>query len=113
MRALILLLLICLNGCLVVRIAPWRSSGEVKRKDLPTLKSHQGDVVRNLLGPDAIPAIDNPTFVSGSEAQFMKPEELVLGVVVNGLAKAYSLWHLDRHEIVNDWIGDTPVAVTW
>ena len=30
-----------------------------------------------------------------------------------GQARAYSAWHLDHHEIVNDRIGKTAIAVTW
>lgn len=113
MRYLALLSLIFLNSCLIVRVAPWRGSSEVKRKDLPKLKQYQGSRVWSFFAPDAIPAIDEPQFVAGDQADFMKPEETVLGVVLNGVAKAYSLWHLDRHEIVNDWFGETPLAVTW
>jgi hypothetical protein len=29
------------------------------------------------------------------------------------VAKAYSLWQLDHHEIVNDTLGDVPIATTW
>ena len=39
--------------------------------------------------------------------------EPVLGVVVNGEARAYSMWHLDAHEIVNDVLGGVPIAATW
>lgn len=81
--------------------------------DLPRPGSIQGDKVSTLLPPDAIPSIDDPRFVPASEADFMQPGEPVVGVVQNGVAKAYSIWHLDRHEIVNDRIGDDPVAVTW
>jgi len=43
----------------------------------------------------------------------MRDDEPVVGVVQNGVPKAYSTWHLDHHEIVNDNIGGKPVAVTW
>lgn len=69
-----------------------------------------------VLPPDAIPAINNPEFVSREEAEkWMADDEPVLGLVdpVTGKAKAYSLWHLDRHEIVNDQLGGRPIAVTW
>ena len=68
-----------------------------------------------VLPPDAIPAISEPEFVSAEEAgEFMKDEEPVLGLFDGKIAKAYSLWHLDRHEIVNDSLpGLGPVAVTW
>ena len=67
------------------------------------------------LGPyDIIPAIDAPVFVSRQEAEaFMDDGEPVLGLVVNGEARAYSLYHLDHHEIVNDTVGGRAVAVTW
>jgi hypothetical protein len=105
--------LVALPGCLLVRIRPLGSDSEVKRSDLPKLKRLDGDRVLSLAGPDAIPAIDDPLFVPAAEADFMRDDETVIGVVHDGQAKAYSLWHLDRHEIVNDRLGRDPVAVTW
>ena len=73
-----------------------------------------GEDVYQLLPVGAIPAIDNPEFVSGTDAdQQMRPEEPVLGVVMGGEARAYSLWQLDAHEIVNDQIAGTAIAATW
>ena len=73
-----------------------------------------GDRMYYVLPRDGIPAIDNPEFVSVKEAdKFMKKDELVLGLLINGDARAYSTWHLDRHEIVNDFVGDTYISVTW
>lgn len=80
---------------------------------LPDVAELDGDPVRTLLPPDAIPSIDAPELVPAAEADFMKKNEMVIGVVHGGVAKAYSLWHLDRHEVVNDWLGREPVAVTW
>jgi hypothetical protein len=73
-----------------------------------------GDEVYQVLPVGAIPAIDEPEFVSGVEAdRQMRPKEPVLGVVVDGEARAYSLWQLDAHEIVNDEIAGTAIAATW
>jgi hypothetical protein len=72
-----------------------------------------GDPIARVLPVDAIPAIDAPVYVTASKAGFMRDNEPVLGVVHNGIAKAFSLWHLDRHEIVNDDFDGAPVAVTW
>ncbi len=69
-----------------------------------------------VLPPDAIPALNQPVFVKREEAdKWMSEDEPVLGLVdpVTGQPKAYSLWHLERHEIVNDRLGGKPVAVTW
>ena len=80
---------------------------------LPRIQEIDGDRVHTLLPPDRIPSIDDPILVPAHQADFMVDEEPVLGVEYRGVAKAYSLWHLDRHEIVNDIFADEPVAVTW
>jgi len=73
-----------------------------------------GDEVYQVLPLGAIPAIDDPDFVSGEEADAqMQPGEPVLGVVVGDTARAYSLWQLDGHELVNDEIEGTAIAATW
>jgi hypothetical protein len=80
---------------------------------LPSAQQIDGDRVHTLLRPDAISSIDEPQFVRSSEATFMRHDEPVVGVVSGGVAKAYSTWHLDHHEIVNDTLAGKPVAVTW
>ncbi len=107
------LLAILLQGCLLVAVRPIGKGIGVSAKDLPQVSSFDGDKVYSLIGPDRIPAIDDPQFVRADQANFMADDEWVLGVVVDGEAKAYSLWHLDRHEIVNDWMGGEPIAATW
>jgi hypothetical protein len=73
-----------------------------------------GEDVYQLLPVGAISAIDDPEFVSGAEAELqMRAEEPVLGVVIGGEARAYSLWQLDAHEIVNDEIAGSAIAATW
>ena len=73
-----------------------------------------GDEVYQVVPVGRIPAINDPKFISGRKAdRQMRPEEPVLGVVVNGEARAYSLWQLDNHEIVNDEIAGTAFAATW
>jgi hypothetical protein len=61
---------------------------------------------------DGIPSIDNPKFVSASEAG-LEDFELVLGLDLNGDVRAYPLNILVWHEIVNDVVGGEPVAVTY
>jgi len=67
-----------------------------------------------LLPRDAIPAIDSPQFYSAAEADVeYAPDELVLGVSLDGDSRAYSTALLSRHEIVNDIVGGRVIAVTW
>jgi hypothetical protein len=67
-----------------------------------------------LLPKDAIPSIDSPEFYLARQAdQEYDAQELVLGVVFDGQARAYSLNMLSRHEIVNDEVAGHPIAITW
>ena len=67
-----------------------------------------------LLPRDAIPAIDDPQFLTAEEANgAYDDDELVLGVEFNGDARAYSIPLLSSHEIVNDMVGGVKIAVTW
>lgn len=85
-----------------------------QRRPAKVVATVDGDSVYQVLPPDAIPAIRSPKFVSGeAAAKQMSGDELVMGVVINGEARAYSLWQLDSHEIVNDVSGDVLFAVTW
>ena len=94
-------------------VAAIMTAGTLGAQTLPKLDELEGDKVTRLLAPDAIPAIDDPEFVKADEAIFMADREPVIGVIVNGQARAYSTWHLDYHEIVNDRIEGSAIAVTW
>jgi hypothetical protein len=62
---------------------------------------------------DGIPSIDNPKFANVSESQFMSNSDMVIGLEINGEVKAYPIFILVWHEIVNDTVGGTPVSVTY
>ena len=67
-----------------------------------------------LLPRDAIPAVDDPQFLSAAEAdEFYDADELVIGVEFDGDARAYSIPYLSNREIVNDTVGGVKIAVTW
>ncbi len=107
------------NRCLVVVLAVSVVLAVASRSGVGAGPGASGEMVNGapiitVLPKDAIPAIDDPKFVPAKEAdRLMKPEEPVLGMTDGTVTKAYSLWQLNRHEIVNDWIGKLPVAVTW
>ena len=72
--------------------------------------------LRQLLngGPpkDGIPSIDTPQFDNAETSAFGN-DEWVVGLEVNGEAKAYPYGILNWHEIVNDTIGGVDVAVSY
>ncbi len=66
------------------------------------------------LSKDDIPALDHPAFITAAQANaLLKGSDRVLGVFLNGEAKAYPVRILNWHEAVNDAIGGRPILVSW
>jgi len=65
-----------------------------------------------VLPRDAIAPIYQPRFVPAAQAR-LRPKELVLGVAINGEARAYPITILNGREMVNDVVGGTPILATW
>lgn len=63
---------------------------------------------------DGIRPVDDPTFEAvDSAATWLEDREPVVLLSLEGAARAYPLGLLISHEIINDEIGDTPVAITY
>lgn len=62
---------------------------------------------------DGIPAILAPKFAAVEQADFLRDSDEVIGVEVDGEARAYPIRILNWHEIVNDTVSGKPIAVTF
>lgn len=62
---------------------------------------------------DGIPSLDNPTLISASNAGYLKGDDLVFGVAINGDERAYPLRIMGWHEMFNEVIGGVPVALAY
>jgi len=62
---------------------------------------------------DGIPAINDPKFLTVEEADYIDGDDRILGVDINGQAKAYPIAILNWHEIVNDQVGSQNFVVTY
>lgn len=62
---------------------------------------------------DGIPALTTPKFITADQAGYLQPEDRIIGVIINEKARAYPLRILNYHEIVNDTLAETPIAVTY
>ena len=71
------------------------------------------DIVSGGPPKDGIPAIDDPEFAALVDAGDLAATEPVIGIDLNGDARAYPLRILIWHEIVNDTVGGVPVSVTY
>lgn len=74
---------------------------------IPVEEIHSG-------GPpkDGIPSIDKPVFLSPDKSP-LQDQDRVLGLMWNGVAKAYPINIMNWHEIVNDQFGKEPVVITY
>lgn len=67
-------------------------------------------------GRDAFPVFDNPTMLTGAQAEARRlifPRDAVIGVAYGGEAKAYPVRVMGIHELGNDTIGGKPIAISW
>jgi hypothetical protein len=61
---------------------------------------------------DAKLALVRPSFVPAEAAQLVDGV-MVLGVTIGGEARAYPLYVLQNHQVVNDRLGRVPIAASW
>lgn len=62
---------------------------------------------------DGIPSLDNPPVMPGADAKFMRKDERVFGVEINGQSRAYPHRFLSWHEMLNDSVGGEPVTLSY
>ena len=89
----------------------WRSEGW--QTDFSKSSIDFSEVLSGGPPRDGIPSIDNPKFVAASDITNLGPLEPVIRLDIDGDVRAYPLQVLTWHEIVNDVVGNTPVAVTY
>ena len=63
--------------------------------------------------PDGIPAVDEPRFVSAGDVDWLAGDEPVIALEIAGEQRAYPVQIMIWHEVVNDQVAGTPVAVTY
>lgn len=62
---------------------------------------------------DGIPSLSNPKTLPADSASYLADSDRVIGVEIEGSSMAYPIKILNHHEIVNDTLGDLPIAVTF
>jgi len=62
-----------------------------------------------------VPALLRPNAVRAAAISGFDDNELVIGLQINGEARAYPVNFINdpEHEVINDDLGDVPIAVTW
>ncbi len=81
--------------------------------DFDNLVISRADILHGGPGKDGIPALRNPATVSVADADFLEPDDRVIGLTINDQSRAYPLAILIQHEAANDELGDTPILVVY
>lgn len=79
-----------------------------------TLISNWSEIMSGGPPKDGIPALSDPSFINASDESRIGDREPVITLEIDGQTpRAYPIRYLTWHEIVNDKVGNTPVAVTF
>ncbi|MGI9371432.1 MAG: DUF3179 domain-containing protein [Hyphomicrobiales bacterium] len=84
-----------------------------ERSDRKNMKIRLEEITWGGVPVDGIPSLDNPKLIAAGEANYLRDDDLVFGVEINGDARAYPLRIMGWHEMFNDVIGDVPVALAY
>ena len=86
-------------------LMPWALSGKID----PT------EIVWGGVRKDGIPDLQNPPLLSPEEAEqaYIRAEDRVFGVSINGEHRAYPLRVVNAHEMANDVVGGEPIALAY
>jgi hypothetical protein len=81
--------------------------------DLANASIPQDQILGGGPSKDGIPAIFEPRLIAAVSASYLKPEDRVIGIELDGVSRAYPISILNWHEIVNDKINQHSFAVTY
>ncbi|RMH14268.1 MAG: DUF3179 domain-containing protein [Gammaproteobacteria bacterium] len=81
--------------------------------DITNLQIDRTQIIHGGPPKDGIPSITDPETVPVSQADFMQPDDRVVGVTINGDSRAYPIKVLNYHECINDVLGGVPIAVVF
>jgi len=96
-----------------VCFSSWAQAQTKNGFDLSVLSIDKNEILSGGPPRDGIPSIDRPKFITAKKVDYLRDDDLVIGLVRGDTARAYPARILVWHEIVNDVIGGDAVAVTY
>lgn len=95
---------------------------ESYRFDLSNLNVPPDQLVAGGLARDGLPALVNPATIRADQVaagsrlagvRVLHDSDPVVGVAIDGRARAYPVWILAWHEVVNDTLAGEPILITY
>ena len=95
----------------------WLAVRSTPQSVTAAVSKSRGNIVSRVLQGrprDYFSVIEDPQYLTVEQAgDLMSDDEVVLGLELGGESRAYSINHLDDHDMVRDEIGGQPILVTW
>ena len=99
---------------LLMLLASHQSAAESKNGfDLDDALVPAEEILQGGPGRDGIRSLDYPAFIPADDASFLKSKDRILGIEINGVARAYPIRILNYHELVNDAFAGNAIVVTY
>ena len=88
------------------------------QSDSPSGNNQEWNIPTELIfdggpGRGGIPSLDDPNFVSIDEMTIMEPNDLIIGIKIGDVVKAYPHKIMDWHEVANDIIGEQEYVLSY
>jgi len=100
-----------LLGVMVYKFA--QSAGPSNGFDLSNSILPREEILHGGPPRDGIPALSDPKLITPEQADYLQLSDRVVGIRLNGEARAYPIGILNWHEIVNDEIDGQRFAITY
>ncbi|WP_020532496.1 DUF3179 domain-containing protein [Flexithrix dorotheae] len=81
--------------------------------NIPDWLIPQSEVFDGGPGKDGIPALEKPPTIPVADASFLHEDDLVIGIKIGQVTRAYPHKILDWHEIINDELNDSYFSITY
>ncbi len=95
-------------------LALWGGAAVAQEPTQPFTEADFDKHMKQVLERDAFPVLDDPPTVTVDKVlKRLSAYDMVIGVVQNGVARAYPIAVMGVHELVNDTVGGTPITVSW
>ena len=102
-------------ACFVVALALWRTAGRWRKAILVLtllVVTFSAAMARLNYFEWMFHPITGPQFLAQSQSK-LDPKEMILAVRLGGDARAYPISQMAYHHVLNDVVGEVPIAVTY
>ena len=86
---------------------------KIYQSTLKPLPNSKGIMISNKKAIKYALSLNNPDSVYIKQAKYMRPNDLVIGLIVKGQPKAYPWYVLSRYHVVNDVIVGEPILISF